>query len=304
MVNVVVALVSLLVVVKSAGVLVDQAEALAKKLGVNDFLIGFTIVAFGTSLPELVSSIFSAIAGHSRLVTSNIIGSNMANLCLILGAIAIFKNYRIKKRDVDLNIPLNLASLAVVWALGAVFGFRLNWAMGVSLVAFFLILVILSKDYNHLESTRKKQVSYNGGYLLGSLLALILGARLCIDGIVGVSENFGISETILGYFFLALGTSLPELATTWVAVKRHEEELGIGSILGSNLFNLLFVMGISSFIRPVDLAGVIPDLGFLTMATVAAYAFAIRGKKYFFSKREGIGLVVIYVLFVLMQIRR
>jgi len=304
MISLLVAVVSLLVVVKSAEVLVGQAEALAKKLGVNDFMIGFTIVAFGTSLPELVSSIFSSIAGHNRLVVANIIGSNITNLCLILGAVAIFERYRIKKRDVDLNIPLNLASLAIVWALGAVFGFRLTWAVGVSLVSFFLILLILAKDYNHVARRNKEYANYHTAYLLVSLIALVLGGKFCIDGMIGMANTFKISETLLGYFFLALGTSLPELATTWVAVKKHEEELGIGSILGSNLFNLMFVLGVSTFIRPIELTAAIPDLGFLTMATLATYAFAIRGRKYFFSKPEGLGLVAIYVLFVIMQIRK
>jgi cation:H+ antiporter len=134
-------LVSLLVLVKSADIFVDQASSLAKRLKVNNFLIGFTVVAFGTSLPELVSTIFSSIDGHNQLVVSNIIGSNIANLCLIFGLVAIFNKYRIHKRDVKINIPLNLTAMMVFWAISGWSSFML-W---ISMILIFLILIYCQK---------------------------------------------------------------------------------------------------------------------------------------------------------------
>ena len=298
-------LLSLIVLVKSADVFVDQASSLAKKLNVNDFLVGFTVVAFGTSLPELVSTVFSSIDGHNQLVMSNIIGSNIANLCLIFGLIATFNIYRIHKRDVEVNIPLNLAAMMVFWAFSVWSGFKIDWPFGISLILIFLVLILLSKDYNHFSSNSdKKYASLKPWLLLTSLILLVGSGKFCIDGVIALAKQLNIAETILGYFLLAIGTSLPELVTTWVAVKKKDGELGMGNILGSNLFNLLFILGISSFIHPVVITGFVTDLLFLTTATLAVYFFAVSGKKYTFSKRECVGLLLVYLLFVLFQIIR
>jgi len=292
----------LVILVKSAEVFVDQASALAKKLKMSDFLIGLTIVSLGTTLPELMSTIFSAVGGYNGLVVSNIIGSNITNLCLILGIVAIFNNYRIKKRDVDINVPLNLAAIMTFWALAVFMEFWLNWAAGVSLVLIFAVLMLLSKDYNRVEKSEVKYADFKPILLIGSLGLVVLGGKLCVGQIVALAAELKVSETILGYFLLAVGTSIPELATTWVAVRKHNDELGIGNILGANLCNLMLATGVATFIRPVDLADFKYDLMFLTGATLATYVFAVMGKKYAFSKKEGLGLLLIYGLFVVYRI--
>ena len=304
MVTLLVILLGLGVLVKSAEVLVEQASALAKKLKVNDFLIGFTVVAFGTSLPELTSAIFSSIDGQNDLVVSGIIGSNITNLCLIFGIVALFNSYRLRKRDVDINIPLNFAALTAFWALAVFMNFRLNWWAGGLLLGVFGLLIWLSKEYNHLEIGPGEYVKFNWVYLVMAVVLLVVSGKVVVDQIINLSGQMKVSETILGYFLLAVGTSLPELVTTWSAVRKKSEELGIGSILGSNLFNLLFVLGTASLIRPVDLGGFIYDLIFLTGATLVVYIFAVWGKKYAFSRKEGLGLVGLYFLFIIFQISR
>lgn len=290
--------------VKSAEIFVNQASSLAKKLKVNDFIIGFTVVAFGTSLPELTSSIFSSLSGHNKLLVSNIIGSNITNLCLILGVTALFNNYRIRKRDVDVNIPINLAAMMAFWTLSSYMGLTLNWAAGVSLILIFLLLLILSGEYNHFEVSNKEYVVFKPLLLVVSLAILVVSGKVCIEQIINLANLLKISETILGYFLLAIGTSLPELATTWMAVKRKDGELAIGNILGSNLFNLLFIFGISAFIRPVSLDGFVFDLVFLTGITLMVYVFAIVGKKYALSRKEGVGLLLLYILFVVFEVSK
>ncbi len=297
-------LLSLFVLVRSAEIFIDQASALAKKLKVSDFIIGFTVVAFGTSIPELISTIFSAISGHNQLAISNIIGSNITNFCLVLGVIAIFNNFKIRKRDVDINIPFNIVALMAFWALSAYLNFDLNWAAGISLLSVFILLNILSKDYNHLQISHKNYSQFKPLLLLISLAFLIVSGKICIDQIIELSIHFKISETILGYFLLALGTSLPELVTVWMAIKKHDKELGIGNILGSNLFNLLFIIGISTFIHPLDFTAFKIDLFFLTGITLAVYFYAIVGKKYSFSRKEGLGLLFLYLVFVIFQATR
>lgn len=301
MITLLIVVISLFLLVKSANVFVDQASAFAKKLKISDFLIGFTIVAFGTSLPELISTIFSALAGHNQLVVSNIIGSNITNTCLIFGLIAVFNNFKIHKRDIDVNIPLNMAAIMAFWALAGFMGFTLNWASGISLILIFFILLILSKEYNHIKTVKLGLTKFNPLILILSLIFLVVSGKVCIEQIIILANQLKISETILGYFLLALGTSLPELVTTWIAVRKNDSELAVGNILGSNLFNLLFIIGVSTFIRPIQLVGFRTDLVFLTGITLATYAFAITGKKYSFNKKEGIGLLSLYILFILFQ---
>lgn len=296
--------ISLFVLVRSADIFVDQASAFAKRLKVSNFLIGFTVVAFGTSLPELISTVFSSLAGHNQLVVSNIIGSNITNSCLVFGLIAIFNNFVIRKRDVDTNIPINMAAIMVFWALSVFMGFELNWSAGVSLILIFFILLILSKEYNHIKIAETILPKFSFLVFVMSLILLVASGKICIDNIIALANQLKISETILGYFLLAIGTSLPELVTTWMAVKKKDGDLAVGNILGSNLFNLLFVFGISTFINPVRLTGYRTDIVFLTMITFAVYAFAITGKKYSFNKKEGFGLLSLYAFFVLYQVLR
>jgi cation:H+ antiporter len=295
----------LYILLKSADVFVAQSSSLAKKLKVSDFIIGFTVVAFGTSLPEFVSTIFASLDGHNQLVVSNIIGSNIVNICLIFGLVAIFNIYKISSSDVNINIPINLSAMMVFWAIAAWSRFTISWPFGLLLILVFLVLIRLSKDHNHFSpSTKTIYEPFSPWLLVISLITLIMSGKFCIEEVIGLSVELNISETILGYFLLALGTSLPELVTTWTAVKKNDGELGVGNILGSNLFNLLFILGISSFIHPVSLAHFTIDFVFLTIATLAIYLFATLGKKYYFTRREGLGLVLIYLMFIVYQLFR
>ena len=295
----------LYILLKSADVFVAQSSSLAKKLKVSDFVIGFTVVAFGTSLPELVSTVFASVDRHNQLVVSNIVGSNIANICLILGLVAIFIVYKISSRDVRVNIPINLSALMVFWAFAVWSDFQISWPFGLLFIFVFCVLILLSKNYNHFSSSSRAVYDpFSPWLLVISLASLITSGKFCIEEVIALSVELNISETILGYFLLALGTSLPELVTTWTAVRKSEGELGVGNILGSNLFNLLFILGMSSFIHPVSISAFTIDFVFLTVATFCMYLFAIFGKKFTFSRREGFGLLLIYLFFIAFQIFR
>lgn len=294
-------LLSIYALVTAANTFVDQAAALAKKFRVSDYLIGFTVVAFGTSLPELVSALFSASAGHNHLVVSSIIGSNLVNTALILGLVALLYTIQIRARDVTTNLPMNLAAIAGFWAISVFTGFAITWPAGIALITIFLGLLSLSKSQDNTNAIKKRYAKLSYATLSAALVLLILAGKLCVDQIVSLATQLKVSETFLGYFLLAIGTSLPELITTWVAVKKRNGELGIGSILGSNLFNLLFIFGISTFIQPLQISGFTTELVFLTVAALLTYFFAVSGKKYSLNRWEGFGLVCFYAVFIAYQ---
>ena len=304
MVNFLIVLVCLVILVKSADVFVDHACALAKKFNISDFVIGFTIVAFGTSMPEMVSTLFASFEGHNQLAVSNILGSNMTNLCLILGITAVIYNFRIHKKDVHLNIPLNMAALIAFGLLLIWSGYEISWFYGLIMISVFILFILTAKDQNHEIYIKKDIPEFNLVSLIASIVFLIMAGQFAVDQIITLAEVFEVDESILGYFVLAIGTSLPELITTLVAVKKHEGELGIGNILGSNMFNLLFITGVSSFINPIDMRFFRIDLIFLTLATLATYLFALKGNKYSFSHKEGVFMIMLYGLFVAFQISR
>lgn len=304
MTNLIIVLISLATLIKSVDIFIDQSIALAKKWGASDFIIGFTVVAFGTSLPELISIIFSSISGHNQLVVSNVIGSNITNLCLIFGIVALVKEYRIRKRDVNINIPINIIALAFFWIIAVWAKMNITWIFGIALLISFFALMLLSKEKVVPSKNKNVTVIFKGWLLFTSLIVLVIAGKTCVDGIISLADQLDISEKILGYFLLAIGTSLPELITTWEAVRKSSGELGVGNILGSNLYNLLFILGVTSFINPVKVTNFVPDLIFLTGATIATYYFAMRGKKYTFSRKEGFTLLGIYGLFIIMQIFR
>ncbi len=298
-----------LVILGMAGLLVaadffvSQAAAMARKFRVNDFVIGFTVVAVGTSLPELITSVISSFTGHPSLAISNIIGSNLANLCLILGITSVFRKFKINRQDVVYNIPLNLASLIVFWILMGLSNVQLNRFAGIGLLFFFLVLNLAEKNKgDRANKVTGKIAKFNPAILIGSLILMMLAGKITVENIVRLISIFNIRESILGYFVLSIGTSLPEMVTTFVAVRKNNSEIGIGSLLGSNLFNLLFILGVVGVFSPTDASGFLFDLAFLAAATIMVYFFALRGEKYNFTHKEGLGLLGIYFLFVVKQL--
>lgn len=301
MTELVIAIVGLIGIVKSADFFIDQAISLAKKLKMSSFVIGFTIVAFGTSLPELIISLYSSLAGHTAIAISNVIGSNIANICLILGLIAIYKPYKLTKSDVFYNIPLNLLGLILFIVIAFFNGGVITLISGLILLAIFLISVYLAKSSNQ-KVTVVSDVKFNLAILLISLIALIFFGKLSVDYFIEFSKHFGIEESILGYFIVAIGTSLPELIASFTAVKKGNAEIGIGNILGSNLFNLLFILGASSMFKPLDLNIFIIEIALLLFITFSLVVLALVGKKYYFSRVEGIVLLCGYAIFVFIQL--
>jgi len=299
----IIAIIGILFLVKASDIFVDQIIALSKRYKISGFIVGFTVLAFGTSLPELVTSTYSTFSGHPQIAISNVIGSNIVNLCLILGILAIFKTYKLSKTDVKYNIPQNLIAISLFGVLCFAFNFQLFGFDGIILLVIFTIFILMSKRENH-DIKVKSTIKFNLLILIISFLVLIVAGKISIDELVKFSGLFGIRESLLGYFIVAIGTSLPELVTSYMAVKKGNAELGIGNILGSNLFNLFFILGISAFINTIYIQEFLPELVFLAVATFSVLVFALTGKKYYFSKIEGFGLLILYTIFILIQINK
>jgi len=294
-------IVALFGIIKSADFLIDQSIALAKKLKVSSFVIGFTIIAFGTSLPELVVSLYSTYSGHPSIAISNVLGSNIVNICLILGILAIYKPYKLSKSDVIINIPLNLITLITFIILIVFNNNTLNISSGIILLIIFVATLFFERRENHVSKT-KNITKFNVSILIASLIALVIFGKISVDSILEFSKLFGVEETILGYFVMAIGTSLPELIASLTAIRKGNEELGIGNILGSNLFNLFFILGTASLIKTLDLSFFLIEVIMLSVITIALVILALIGKRFYFTRKEGILLLIFYIIFIFSQL--
>ena len=302
--------------IKGADILVDGSSSIAKKLGISDLVIGLTIVSFGTSAPELVVNIMASIKGASDIGIGNIIGSNIANIFLILGISGLIYPLMIKKTTTWKAVPLNLLAVIVLFFMandvifdGAVSSF-LGRIDGLVLMAFFLIF--MSYTINLAKTEKHEKEDYNGRPLwlallmtIGGIVALTYGGQWVVDGAVSIAEAFGLSQALIGLTIVAVGTSLPELATSAVAAYRHNTDIAIGNVVGSNLFNIFWVLGLSATIRPLPIASAVNvDFGVLLVATLMLFAFSFTGRKNHIDRAEGAIFVACYIAYIVFLVIR
>jgi len=317
------------VLVKGAGLLIDGGSALAKKWGISDLVIGLTIIAFGTSAPELIVNIIASIKGTADLAFGNIIGSNISNILLILGIAALIRPLTIKRGTVWKEIPFSILAVIVLFYLANDFLFHqvksamLSRIDGVILVAFFVLFIIYTFFSARVKGEEKidvKTVSISSSLLmivLGSF-GLFLGGKWIVDGAVLIAKNIGISQAMIGLTIVAVGTSLPELATSIIATFKRNADIAIGNIVGSNIFNIFWVLGLSSFIRPLNFnVNLNPDLILCILVSFLLFLFlvhVVHGKKHFLDffkgeyytleRWEGIAFVIIYILYIVSVVIR
>jgi cation:H+ antiporter len=246
--------VSLSALLLGARLLTDSARHMAKAAGVSEFVIGATIVAFGTSLPELASSIFAMLSGHPGLVVGNVIGSNVANIGLALGLASLLFPVYVSRQITDTDVPLLLASAIAV--LVAFIDLQVTMVEGIALILMYLAFINheIGQQQNSNETARKKHEKLDfwqfAPFFWGMAL-LYAGARYLVSSALAISQDLAVSETLISFFLVAVGTSLPELATSVIAAKSGRYEIAMGNILGSNAFNSLIILGASSLIAPV-----------------------------------------------------
>lgn len=298
--------------VKGADFLVDGASSIAKKLHIPDIVIGLTIVAFGTSMPELIVNIFSSLSGNSGIAIGNILGSNIANILLILGTSALFCALPVAKNTVKKEIPFSIiATLALLFlATDSIFGTGesiLTRGDGLIFVLFFVIFIYYTftivKNNNKKESEEEIKTFPIWKSIIMIILGiagLALGGDWIVDGATEIARLFNMSETLIGLTIVAVGTSLPELATSVSAAIKKKPDIAIGNVVGSNIFNILFVLGVSSIIKPLPFAmSNLIDILVVLFCSIMLIIFIMLGKKKYQLKRwEGVIFILCYIAYI------
>lgn len=300
-----------ILLLKGADFLVDGASALAKKLGISALAIGLTIVAFGTSMPELVVNIYASIQGQPDVSYGNIVGSNIVNILFILGLAAVLSPLKVKKSTVWKEIPFSFLAVLTFFFLSNK-SFWDNGAQnilartdGIILLLFFAlfmyyIIELVKKSKNHTTAIKDYSLRLSILMIIGGLVALNIGGKLVVDGAVFLARQIGFSELFISATIVAIGTSLPELVTSVVAALKKEYDLSVGNIVGSNIFNIFFIMAITSILSPVQVpAAINADFAFLFLATLALFAAMFIGKKHKLERWQGIVFILLYFLYVL-----
>jgi cation:H+ antiporter len=302
-----------ILLIKGAYFLVDGASSIARQLRVSDLAIGLTIVAFGTSAPELFVNIIASAKGNTDLAIGNILGSNIANVFLILGVSSIIYPLRVTKGTVWKEIPFSLLAALV---LGVMANDHLidnqNFSAltridGMILLSFFTIFLYYSygiaKEIQGVEQhVRVEQKSTATSVILigVGLVGLTLGGKWIVDGAIVIAKNLGMSESLIGLTIVAVGTSLPELATSAVAAHKRNAEIAVGNVVGSNIFNIFFVLGISSIIKPLPFQVKSNlDIGAVILSSLLLFLFMFTGKKRSLDRWEGAVFLVLYAAYII-----
>lgn len=311
-------IIGIFLLIKGADYLVAGSSSLAKRLGVPSLVIGLTIVAFGTSMPELVVNVIAAIKGSGDIAFGNVIGSNIANILLILGITAIIIPLSFQRSTFYKEIPFSfLATLIVLIFVNTQFLDGLNLTKifrfeGLILLSFFAIFLYyvasLSKKKNSEFSEEKikdRSLFLIIVMILGGLVALYFGGKWVVNGAVALATLFGLSEYFISLTIVAVGTSLPELVTSIVAALKKNADIAVGNIIGSNIFNIFWILGLSSLITPITIPqNAIFDVLILLITTLVLAFFVFVDKRYKLTRWEGIIMVLMYIAYVIYLIIR
>lgn len=303
--------------IKCADILVDGAAGLAKKFNIPKVIVGLTLVAFGTSAPEGTVSIIAAMQGNANISLGNVIGSNIANIALVLGIAAIMRTITVRRVTITKEIPLSILAVAALIFLGydqffqqQDVGFN-NLALGDGLMLLSFFVVFLYYIFGDLKSTQQQEEQiekkerahfretywYLGLLIVAGLAGILVGGKLVVDQAVIIAAAFGVSEALIGLTIVAVGTSLPELATAVVAALKNEDDIAVGTIMGSNIFNVFLVIGVTALIRPLTFdPTLLLDSFFALFITMLFYIFLMKEKK--LTRFYGSILVFFYVIYL------
>lgn len=314
--NYILLLIGFALLIKGADYFVEGASSIAKKFRIPTLIIGLTIVAFGTSAPEAAVSITSAIKGQNEIALGNIVGSNIFNLLFVVGIAAVICPLQVKKSMIIKEFPFTLLSCVVLLILAQdrVFGAGttdvLNRGDGLMLLLFFCIFMyylievaVTARGVTEEEGIEVMPLGKSSLFTLGGIVAIVIGGDLVVDSASDIALAWGMSQNLVGLTIVAVGTSLPELVTSMVAARKGESDIALGNVIGSNLFNVFFILGVSACIHPIAVnPSIITDSFFLLIITLVTYLFAVTKKK--INKLEGGALVATYILYMIFIIIR
>ncbi|MBR5596405.1 MAG: calcium/sodium antiporter [Lachnospiraceae bacterium] len=304
-----------LLLVKGADFFVDGASSVAKKLRIPAFVIGLTIVAFGTSAPELAVSITAALKGSNDIAIGNVVGSNIFNTLVVLGASAAITPIAVEKGMIKKDYPLSIfaAVLLGILAMDTVFFKADVMSLGrtdgiILLIAFvgFMVMTVKAGMEGRTEEEENAEVmpALKAIILIAiGLAGIVWGGDLSVEGAKEIARFFGLSEAIIGLTIVALGTSLPELVTSIIAAKKGESDIAVGNVIGSNIFNVFLILGVSSTILPMNVSSTyLYDIGMLIGVMVLSYLPIAKTKKV--TRTMGISMVLVYVVYTVYLIMR
>ncbi len=307
------------IVIAGAESLVRGASSLAKRWGVSSLVIGLTVVAFGTSMPELVVNLFSAFQGNADLAIGNVIGSNIANILLILGISALLVPLTVQRSTVWKEIPFALLAVVLVFIMGndvlldGAAVDLLSRTDGVLLVSMFIIFMYYTWGIARRQSEsspdtaeiRQYRSGFSGLLIIAGLGALFFGGKMIVDNAVALAVLAGMSEALVGLTIVAIGTSIPELATSVVAALHKQNDIAVGNIVGSNIFNVFWILGLTSTILPLPFnADISVDVGVAIAATLTLFTVMFVGKRHTLQRWQGALLLVgfaAYLLFIVVR---
>ena len=316
--NVIIIIIGFVLLIKGADFLVDGASEIAKKFNIPEIVIGLTIVAIGTSMPELVVSVTSALQGHSDIAIGNVVGSNISNMFFILGVCAVIKPLLFKRETKFFEIPFTILTTIILFFL-CINGTNSEINMvtkqeGLILlgicILFIIYNLIMAKKGEEFENpeniieikVKDKKVSPVWESLFGIVLGIIalkLGGDFVVDNAVEIAKALGISEKLISLTIVAFSTSLPELITSIAATKKGETDMAIGNIIGSQIFNILLIIGLSAFLAPINYSkSYDSNIILLIVGSIILGLFPFIGKKNEMTRNNGIIFVLTYIIYL------
>lgn len=299
--------VGFVLLIKGADFFVDGSSSVAKMLKIPSLIIGMTIVAMGTSLPECAVSVTASIQNNNSLAISNAIGSNIFNLMVVCGMCSLFTPLLVGKDTLKKDFPFSVFCALLLLALGYI-GMTLGHIDGVVLVLLFaayIVYMIMSakkarkenKEQESEEETKTLPIWLCLIYIVGGAAAIKFGGDFVVDGAVTIATKFGLSQTLIGLTIVSMGTSLPELVTSLVAAKKQELDMAVGNVVGSNIFNILLVLGVAGAISPVGfIMENMIDIIILVVMSAIVWSFARTKEK--IVRREGVVMLLLYAAYL------
>ncbi|KPJ85017.1 sodium:proton exchanger [Parcubacteria bacterium SG8_24] len=295
---------------KGADFLVGGASSLAKRLGVSSLIVGLTVVALGTSMPELVVNVFAAIQKTGGIAIGNVIGSNIANIALILGVAAIITPMRVQSSTIWKEIPFALLGVVLLFIMASdvllddMPANIIGRADGLILLSFLIIFLyyifgLFKNGKSDLDDVPEMSYPKMAVMIVGGILMLVLGGRLVVDNAVLLAGMLGISSRVIGLTVVAFGTSLPELATSVVAALKNRIDLSVGNIVGSNILNIFLVLGVSTSIMPLSFSErAVVDTLVNILFTAMLFVFMFIGQRHILQRWQGFSFLALYVVYI------
>lgn len=292
--------------IKGADFFVDGSGSIARKLRIPDIIVGLTIVAMGTSAPELAVSVSAALGGSSDISLGNVVGSNLLNILVILGLSAVIVPLSVDKSMFKRDFPMLLVTAVVLPLICIIGGNQVDLAGGLIMIVVFVLYIVMTvksaidyrKNGNTTDEDNIKILPWWKSILftIGGAIVIIIGGNISVDSATEIARQLGISEAIIGLTVVALGTSLPELVTSVVAARKGNSDIALGNIVGSNIFNVLLILGTTSVIKPFAVsADSIIDMIILLGVTIYLIIVSATGKK--INRAEGVSFLVLYCLY-------